>query len=137
MEIEFPLSFVVFGVPLSSQASARSRDAWKEAVREAARRELPEGHWASAEAVSVSMVYFSLGPSSLDVDNIIKPILDALSALIWMDDRQVSQVLARKTDRLALAGITAPPVQVAAALGDRKPFTYIRVTTDVVHEELP
>ena len=32
----------------------------------------------------------------LDVDNIVKPIQDALSGLVYLDDKQVTDVLSRK-----------------------------------------
>ena len=36
---------------------------------------------------------------SLDVDNIPKPILDALSGLVYADDRQITDLVCRKRDR--------------------------------------
>ena len=46
----------------------------------------------------VTITYFFRG-AALDVDNIPKPILDALVGLTYSDDSQVSDVLCRKRDR--------------------------------------
>lgn len=41
--------------------------------------------------------YFKRG--SLDVDNMPKPILDALNGLVYADDSQVTDLVCRKRDR--------------------------------------
>ena len=137
LEVELPLEFVVFGVPISPQASSSSREAWKKRVAAAVLQKLPEGHWATLEQLSVAIVYFSSGPSTIDTDNMIKPILDALTHVVWLDDRQVCEVTARKTDRSLLANLTNPPADLAAALETNLPFVYVRVRTMIGHEELP
>ena len=43
--------------------------------------------------VTITHIYES---SSLDVDNIPKPILDALKGLVYSDDTQVTDLLCRK-----------------------------------------
>ena len=45
----------------------------------------------------VIITYFYEG-ASLDVDNIPKPILDALKGLVYSDDAEVSDLLCRKRD---------------------------------------
>ena len=47
--------------------------------------------------VMVTITYLYEG-ASLDVDNISKPILDALKGLVYSDDAQVSDLLCRKRD---------------------------------------
>ena len=37
-------------------------------------------------------------PVELDVDNLAKPVVDALKGLIFLDDRQVTELLCRKRD---------------------------------------
>ena len=36
----------------------------------------------------------------MDVDNIIKPILDQLKQLVYLDDKQVTRIIAQKIDLL-------------------------------------
>ena len=137
LEVSLPFEFVVFGVPVSLQASGPSREAWKSEVAEAAKRKLPEGYWATSDPLSVAIVYFSRGPSTIDTDNMVKPVLDALTRVLWLDDSQVSEVIARRTDLFVLAGLNDPPADVAAALEMDRPFIYVRVRKMTGHEELP
>ena len=47
--------------------------------------------------VMVTITYLHQG-RSLDVDNVPKPILDALKGLVYSDDAQVTDLLCRKRD---------------------------------------
>jgi crossover junction endodeoxyribonuclease RusA len=73
VEIRFPVEVMVPVVPLSFQASAASKEEWKERIREAARKELPEGHFATQEPIKVTIYYFADAPAGFDIDNIAKP----------------------------------------------------------------
>lgn len=48
--------------------------------------------------VMMTITYF-FDDTELDVDNIPKPILDALNGLVYSDDSQVSDILCRRRDR--------------------------------------
>ena len=97
MEIEFPIEFLVAGTPVSTQSrSSRSRDAWKERIRAASNQVIPRPHFASDERLSVAIYYFPRRPMQGDIDNIVKPILDALSSHVFLDDRQVERVVVQK-----------------------------------------
>jgi hypothetical protein len=65
-------------------------------------RNAAERRWASQDPlagdVSVTITYF-FDDAKLDVDNIPKPILDALNGLVYSDDSQVSDILCRRRDR--------------------------------------
>ena len=63
-----------------------------------------------------------------DVDNIAKPILDALKDLIYKDDHQITDLMTRR--RPLLGPYTADPVSVILAEGIslRREFLHIRVT---------
>ena len=79
VEIEFPLEFLVEGTPLSLQAKRRESIAqWKLRIMEASRPVPPEGHFASDSPLTITMYYFPPAEMAGDLDNIIKPILDAL-----------------------------------------------------------
>lgn len=54
--------------------------------------------------------------TDLDTDNIIKPIQDALEALIYEDDKTVVDVCARKVNRQRLPPFVDPPATVSDAL---------------------
>jgi hypothetical protein len=81
------------------------------------------------------------GSTDLDVDDIVKPVSDALCAIAFGDDKLVSEWLSRKTD-LERTEIRDPPPSVAAVLEDwlaaKQPFVYVCVMGEGAnHAELP
>ena len=59
----------------------------------ASRPVLPEGHWATTGRVAVTLFYFPEAAMQGDIDNIVKPILDALAQHIYIDDAQVERLV--------------------------------------------
>lgn len=91
-----PFEFFVLGRPVSQQARRRYlvRN-WVARVRGEAER-----HWNDVDAphggpAMVTLTYF-YDDAPLDVDNIPKPVLDALKGLVYDDDSQVTDILCRK-----------------------------------------
>lgn len=61
-----------------------------------------------------------------DVDNIVKPILDALSKFIYVDDHQVERLVVQKFEADNIFGFSSPSPALLAALAQNKPrFTYV------------
>jgi hypothetical protein len=89
--------------------------------------------------LSATVIYFHAGPTDLDIDNIAKPILDALVGTIYVDDRLVVQVLLRKTRLSAGLRIANPSSTLAVALTGlhRDDFVYVRLTDPPNHMEIP
>ena len=88
-----PIEFVVLSRPLSLQTSSRARfQAWKDQVRAeaakawGARQVLGEGEF------HLTIVHLHHDGSTPDVDNIIKPIQDALEGVVLFNDNLVSDV---------------------------------------------
>jgi crossover junction endodeoxyribonuclease RusA len=136
-ELDLPLAFTIAGVPLSVQASSKSKSRWRAEVQAALRLQLPGGHWAVTGRLRVGIVAFSVGRSALDVDNIAKPILDALTHLVWLDDRQVDELVVRKTELSEITTLRGASPELLASLATRRPFVLVRVSSDIAHEELP
>jgi Holliday junction resolvase RusA-like endonuclease len=100
VEIAFPIELIVRGTPISLQTKrAASRSGWKERVRQAGNTALPDFHFVSDERISVSIFYFPDGDMEGDIDNIVKPMLDALCKHIYLDDRQVERVAVQNSSR--------------------------------------
>ena len=78
---------------------ARRRDRVREWVEEVKR--VAEGAWDSdppaTGPLTVAITYF-FDSTSFDVDNIPKPILDALKGMVFADDSQIFGLLCRKRD---------------------------------------
>ncbi len=98
---------------------------WKRDVQNAARE-----RWTvaapAAGLVAVTITYFFEGGAP-DVDNIPKPILDALKGLVYFDDEQVSDLLCRKRDLNADLLIRNPSADLLGYLRDSMQVVHILV----------
>lgn len=135
MTPDLPIEFLVRGTAISAQASGRSRVAWKEMVKAAGASVVPPGAWALTERVAITIYYFPAGEMFGDIDNIVKPILDAMCQFVYLDDRQVERVVVQKFEPDRVFAFSAPSPALAGALAAKDSTIYIRVT-DNPHEEL-
>ena len=62
-----------------------------------------------------------------DVDNIPKPILDALKGLVYIDDHQITDLLCRKRDRNRDLQFENPSDVLVETLGRSEQFLHITV----------
>lgn len=135
MEIEFPIEFIVRGTPVSLQAKRpEAREEWKEIVKTASASAIPQPHYASEDRMAVTLYYLPGGSMQGDVDNIVKPILDALSRHIFLDDRQVERVVVQKFESGNMFEFTQPTVTFSEALGGERPLLYVRISNDPFEE---
>lgn len=119
--------FTIAGPPVSHQTRNRDRlRSWKTSVRNCAEQQLPEDFTLVTDEVTFSITYYYEGHSP-DVDNIIKPIQDALVGLVFEDDSQICVTKSSKRNvngSFRVRGIS-PIVLTAFAEGD--PFLHVRV----------
>ncbi|HEX3067808.1 MAG TPA: RusA family crossover junction endodeoxyribonuclease [Thermoanaerobaculia bacterium] len=86
------LEFIVFGTPVTSQGAARRF--WQERVRQAG-EEAAHGLPPSAlDTFVLRVAYFHVSGAAGDLDNIVKPIQDALKGIAYADDSQVVDLVA-------------------------------------------
>ena len=131
VEIEFPLEFLVAGTPVSLSAKRRgSVDQWKARIIDATRPTLPEGHLATEKPIAATLFYFPAAEMAGDIDNIVKPVLDALGKHIYLDDRQVHRVLVQKFEPGNVFVFAAPSPTLLDALDRAKPVLYIKLSND-------
>lgn len=131
LEPPFPLEFLVSGVPVSHQNKGRrSLDEWKALVRDGYSDQLAEGHWATTESVFVAIYYFPDGAMEGDVDNIVKPILDAMNGDVYLDDRQVERITVQKFEPGRVLTFVDPSETLARALEWDRPVVYIRIDVE-------
>jgi len=122
------LSFVVIGVPVSSQGSNASIKRYQRVVAQEATKNVAspiEGK----EKVKVEIDWFSEGFNNKpDVDNIAKPIIDALKGIVFTDDKQVESHTVRKHDSLGVMSFWREPLSIAKPLldGDND-YVFIRI----------
>ena len=135
MEIPLPIEFLVYGTPLSAQAKqARSRNDWKRRVREASSDALPEDHWATEGRIAATLYFFPDRPMQGDIDNIVKPVLDALARHVYLDDRQVERVVVQKFEPEHVFPFASPSARLKEALSGGKPMLYVRISDDPFEE---
>jgi hypothetical protein len=135
MEIAFPIEFLVSGTPVSlSSQNANAREQWKDRVKNASSRALPDPHFASTERLAVTIYYFPAERMQGDVDNIVKLILDGMCRHVFVDDRQVERVVVQKFEPGNIFSFTKPTPLMIEAINGPKPILYIRVSTDPFEE---
>ena len=74
----------------------------------------------------VVITYFFKG-EALDVDNMPKPILDALKGMVYADDDQVTDLVCRKRDRDRDIHFESPSSILLDSLGRSEQFLHITV----------
>ena len=74
----------------------------------------------------VVITYYFKG-GSLDVDNMPKPVLDAMNGLVYSDDRQITDLVCRKRDRNRDLQFENPSSVLLETLGRSEQFLHITV----------
>ncbi len=63
-------------------------------------RQVADSYWSSSHTVATEWVMLQItyfySDDKLDVDNIVKPIQDALNGLAYVDDGQITDLIVRK-----------------------------------------
>jgi crossover junction endodeoxyribonuclease RusA len=118
---------VVAGIPASSQASSRSKAAWRRQVSDKAQKLLPPGAVPTTDEVEIRIVYFH-DTAPLDVDNMIKPIQDALCGVIYADDSQVADTHGSRRDLNGTYQLRGLTTTLADGFLGGGPFVHVKVT---------
>ena len=130
-----PFEFVIDGPPVSQQTRRRERlRTWINEVQNEAKQ-----HW-SLDAlpitglILVKITYF-YEDISIDVDNISKPILDALKGVVFVDDDQVTDLLCQKRHLDATFRLENVSVVLTDRLSKENEFLHI-VVQDAPNQEV-
>jgi crossover junction endodeoxyribonuclease RusA len=130
----YPLEIFIERVPVSLQASSKSQKRWMGEVAEATRerqRETYELGFLDNRPLAATIYYFPNAPMEGDIDNIIKPIMDGLKGVAYLDDKVVERVIVQKFEPEGGWEFSAPSDQLAAALDTSPPVVYVRVDDDL------
>jgi crossover junction endodeoxyribonuclease RusA len=131
-----PWDCVVHGVPASVQAKSATRTRWKAAVAEAATQAWPTSEAPLSVPVQVTVTYFYDG-EALDVDNMLKPIQDALIGIALEDDNCVTDVRGAKRDLGNAFAVRGMSRALADGFVSGNPFVHVRIDHPPDHKELP
>jgi crossover junction endodeoxyribonuclease RusA len=123
-----PFECVVPGTPVSLQTRNRSSlRQWKTKVATHAALAWPQGVDPLVCGVMVTIVFYFEG-TPLDVDNMIKPIQDALVGIVYDDDKQVNDVRGSVRDLDGSFRVKGLSPELAKGFGFSGPFVHIKVT---------
>src|SRR5262245_25093655 len=97
------VEFVLEGPPVSLNALIRGKKlalkhyrGWERKVKEAARNAMPTNASPTLRDDIVVTVTCFHTAFRTDVDNVLKPILDAMEKVVYDDDKQVQRVIGRR-----------------------------------------
>jgi Holliday junction resolvase RusA-like endonuclease len=136
----FPFDFFVSGTPVSLQARPASLRRWKDVVAQAARARILDRDLQTfliPTSLAVTIYYFPIAPMAGDIDNIVKPILDALIGVTYLDDRMVEMLTVQKFEPELGWEITSQSEQLALALDSINaseapaPVVYVHIADDL------
>jgi Holliday junction resolvase RusA-like endonuclease len=119
------LEFVIDGPPVSQQARRRERvRQWRDAVRRVAEQHWQAGELPATGPIMLTVIYF-YDRGSMDIDNLPKPISDALKGLVYRDDEQVTDIVCRKRNLNRELRIEHPSLVLAEGFSRGNQFLYI------------
>lgn len=113
------------GTPISQQARSSAIRFWQERIRAAARAAWPQAEPPAIQRVSVRVGYYYV-ESGPDLDNILKPIIDALKLVIVADDELIDDIVASKRPKANFRAVRVSPV-LAEALAGNSDFIHVVV----------
>ncbi|MGN2673459.1 RusA family crossover junction endodeoxyribonuclease [Aliivibrio fischeri] len=122
------LEFLIPRRPVSLQTSNRENlRAWKAYVSEVASENWSQGIIQDGTDLKVTLVYLcdDLPP---DVDNIIKPIQDAMVGVVYEDDIQISDVDSHRRYLSDTIVVTGLPQILVDAVSNGEEAVYVKVT---------
>lgn len=120
-----PLHLVVPGRPVSFQSRTQALRDWKEKVAAVARARVASPPFEDELAVSITH-YYRMVPR-YDTDNMSKAICDALSNIVYRDDWQISERMARRVPLCRAFSLGGMPRELVLALCEGVEFVFIRI----------
>lgn len=118
-------------MPVSHQGPSRNHRRFLEALESEAHSVwVNESLVTNFVAVEITFCVDSTFHNIPDIDNILKPILDALESVVYDDDNRVSDIICRKRFLGFELAIREPSPMLMQVFGQarNRPFVHIRVT---------
>ncbi|MEN3793844.1 RusA family crossover junction endodeoxyribonuclease [Fulvimarina sp. MAC3] len=131
----YPLEFLVIGTPRTQQTkSSKSREDWKRRVAEAADKQISAINGATTpdgRPISAMIYYCPTDQMAGDIDNIVKPILDALIGIAYLDDGAIERVTVQKFEPGGGWTFANQTTELSKAIEEDQPVVYIRLEDDL------
>ena len=135
--IRLPFEFIVQGPPRSAQThSPAALRKWKNNVIDAATHCIPAGAVVVTERIRLRVAYYHDGlAAGLDLDNMAKPIQDALNGVVYEDDSQIVDSTLRATSIDGPYKIRGMSMVLAEGFHQGKEFLHVVIEPAPNHEE--
>jgi crossover junction endodeoxyribonuclease RusA len=131
-----PFEFVIPSRPVSQQVRRRDRlREWREFVRTEAEKNWKPAHSLATAPVSITVIYL-YDEVALDVDNIVKPIMDALIGLTFDDDSLVTDATIRRRHLRGMFRLEGVSPTLAAGFELDREFVYVLLVDAPPQDEL-
>ena len=122
------IEIVLRATPVSQQARRRENlQAWKDRIASAARKASRSQFLSTSWGLSVTIVHY-FESTTIDVDNLPKPILDAMKGVFYLDDGQIQELIVQRHSLSEEFSIETASNVIRAELDRGGEFVYIRVT---------
>jgi hypothetical protein len=121
-----PFEIVVLGTPIAGQGSTDARRRWQNEIRAVARNMWPDSELPVVRAVSFRLAYFYVYAQAADLDNITKAAQDALEKIVYLNDRQIVDLVVSARPKQGDYRINVTPV-LARGLAGHSDFVHIVV----------
>ena len=121
-----PRLIVVVGHPVSIQGDSKPKTRWKAKVAAEAARVFPSQ--LPDQDLVITITYYYDSKPRFDVDNICKPVCDALNGIAYQDDKQLVERHARFKDLSGAFRIKGVALEIATAIADGSEFVSIEIT---------
>lgn len=121
-----PIHLLIRGTPVSFRSKRQVVKDWRNKVAAAAREIVKQP--TDSPGLSVSITHFYRTEPRCDADNVSKPICDALTSVVYQDDRQVKEYSCRRIPLGRAFAIWGMPRELAVALSQGDECVFIRIT---------
>jgi Holliday junction resolvase RusA-like endonuclease len=131
-----PFEFLIKSRPVSQQTRRRSKlREWREFVKQEATRYWSSTHVPANGPVCITLVYL-YDEVVLDVDNVMKPIQDALKGLVFSDDSLVTDTIIRRRQLRGSFDLSRVPPVLIEGFASGGEFIYVHVSDAPPQEQL-
>jgi hypothetical protein len=124
-------------VPVSVQASGATKRRWKAEVTKAAMVAWGVGVDPLVDKVQIHVTCYHDSALPLDVDNMLKPIQDALCGVVYVDDSQLTDTHGHLRDINEPYRVKGMTPARADGFVSNGPFVHIRIEAAPAGGELP
>ena len=132
-----PFEFLIRSRPVSQQTRRRDRlREWKEFVKSEAQRYRTSSDLNVGSPVCITLVYL-YNEAALDVDNILKPIQDALIGLVFSDDFLVTDAICRRRQLGGVFDLSRASSVLIEGFEYGNEFVYVHIAGAPPQDQLP